>query len=288
MSAEFMIEKQVVDAGEARLHCLIGGPEDGALVVLLHGFPACAETWRAQLVALAAAGFRVVAPDQRGYGESDKPAGVASYSVPHLVADVIGILDSFKRAKAFVVGHDFGGGVAWATAMAHPDRVEKLAILNAVHPIGFERQMKHWSQLKKSWYLFFFQLPWLPEWLLARKDFAFLRSSLRDDDLRDETIDMFVEALRHPGSLHAAVNWYRASFRDGARGRLVPKKVELPSLMIWGDRERHLDPELATPPADWVSSTRVEHIAEGSHWVHHDAPEKVSTLLVEHFEPKRS
>ena len=275
-------EERTVSNGDVRLRCVTAGPADGKLVLFLHGFPARWSTWRGLLPAFARAGYLAVAPDLRGYGASDRPKGVDSYSVLRLVEDVIAILDAFGRERAFVVGHDMGGGLTWAVAMAHPQRVERLAVLNSVHPVGFERQMRHWSQIKKSWYAFFFLLPWLPEWWLSRRDFRFVHRSLMADGLPDEVVRDLLEGIRPPGALHAGLDWYRASFRDVARKRLVRKKVDLPALVVWGDRENHLDPELATPPADWVRQARVEHVPEAGHWVQHDAPDKVSALLLSH------
>jgi pimeloyl-ACP methyl ester carboxylesterase len=274
---------RTVRSGDIALHCATLGPPDGPLVVLLHGFPARWSTWRAPMRALAQAGFLAVAPDLRGYGESDKPAGVASYSVPRIVEDVAAIVGAFGRQRASVAGHDVGGGVAWATAMDRPDIVERVAILNSVHPVGFLRAMRKGSQLVKSWYVFVFQLPWLPERLLGRRDFRFLRRSLADDGLAPDVVSDLIEGVTPPGALHAAIDWYRASFRDGASGKIKPVKVSAPALVVWGDRERHLDPELATPPPEWVTDARVEHVPEGGHWVQHDAPERVSALLVKHF-----
>jgi pimeloyl-ACP methyl ester carboxylesterase len=275
------IERRTVDVGEVRLDCAFCGSPKDPLVVLLHGFPACAGTWRAILPAVAAAGFLAVAPDMRGYAKSEKPSGVAAYSVAHLVSDVAGLITALGQTNAHVVGHDFGGGVAWAIAMAKPEMVRTLTILNAVHPVGFEAAIKKWSQLKKSWYLFFFQLPWIPEWWLARKDFAFLRSSLADDGLATEAIEEFIDALRAPGALEAALNWYRASFRDGLRKRLEPKKIETPTLIVWGEAERHLERELSVPPDGWVENARTVYVPNASHWVHHDAPARVTELLLE-------
>ncbi len=275
--------ERTVHSGAVRLRCVSAGPPDGALVVLLHGFPARWATWRGVMPLLAAAGFHVVAPDLRGYGESDRPPRVEDYSVRRIVDDVAAIIRDFGHEKAFIVGHDFGGGVAWATAMFRPELVRRLAVLNSVHVVGFERAMRRFSQLVKSWYVFFFLLPWLPEWLLARRDFQFMRRSLAEDGLGPDVIADLLEGVRPPGALHAAIDWYRASFRDGVRKRLAPVKVELPVLVIWGDRERHLVPELADPPAEWVKDARVAHVAGGSHWVHHDAPEEVARLLVEHL-----
>jgi pimeloyl-ACP methyl ester carboxylesterase len=272
-----------VDSGGVRLHCVTAGPSTGPMVLLLHGFPARWSTWRYAMGALAGAGFFAVAPDLRGYGESDKPADVQAYSVARIVEDVAAIVQSFGRRSACVAGHDFGGGVAWATAMLRPDLVLRVATLNSVHPVGFQRQMRRWSQMKKSWYVAFFLLPWAPEWFLSRDDFRVVRRSLADDGLSPETINDIIEGIRPPGATHAAVNWYRASFRGGLDKHQLAAKVEVPALVIWGDRERYLDPELAVPPPDLVTRARVEHVPEASHWVQHDAPEKVAQLLIEHF-----
>jgi epoxide hydrolase 4 len=276
-------QTRTVLSGGVRLHCVSAGPEDGPLVLLLHGFPARWSTWRDVVTALAREGYLAVAPDLRGYGASDRPDGLDSYSIARFVGDVLAILAAYGRERAFLVGHDFGGGVAWATAMDHPERIVRLAILNSIHPVGFERQIRRWSQIKKSWYVFFFLLPWLPEWWLSRNDFRFVRRSLADDGLPAAVIEDLLEGVRPPGALHAAVNSFRASFRDGARKLIVPKRVDLSTLIVWGDRERHFDPVLATPPADWVTNARVEHVPNGSHWVHHDEPATVSRLLLEHF-----
>jgi pimeloyl-ACP methyl ester carboxylesterase len=277
------LQTRTVLSGGVRLHCVSAGPADGPLVLLLHGFPARWSTWRDILPALAARGYLAVAPDLRGYGESDRPAGVASYSIVKFVEDAIAVVDAYGRDRAFVAGHDFGGGLAWAIAMRHPESVARLAVLNAIHPVGFERQIRRWSQIKKSWYVFFFLLPWIPEWWLARRDFRFTHRSLADDGLRASVIDDLLQGIRPPGALHAALNSIRSSFRDAAKKLFVPSKVELPTLVVWGDRERHFDAELATPPADWVTGARVEHVPAGSHWVHHDEPETVIALLAEHF-----
>jgi pimeloyl-ACP methyl ester carboxylesterase len=274
---------RTVFSGDVRLHCVSAGPEDGPLVLLLHGFPARWATWREILPALGREGYLAVAPDLRGYGESGRPAGLDSYAVQRFVDDVLAILDAYGCERAFIVGHDLGGGIAWMTAMHHPERINRLAILNSVHPVGFERQIRKWSQIKKSWYVFFFLLPGLPEWWLSRNDCRFVRRSLADDGLSSAVVDDLIEGVRPAGAMHAAIDSYRASFRDATRKVLVPKKVQLPTLVVWGDRERHLDAALATPPPDWVSNARVEHVPTGSHWVHHDEPATVTRLLLEHF-----
>jgi pimeloyl-ACP methyl ester carboxylesterase len=274
---------RTIDSAGIKLRCHTAGPMDGPLVLLLHGFPARWSTWRVPMRALAAKGFFVVAPDLRGFGESDKPADVDAYSIARVADDVAAIIHAFGRERACVAGHDFGGGATWATAMLRPEVVTRIAILNSVHPVGYARQMRKWSQLKRSWYVFLFQLPRLPEWFLARDGYGFVRRSLAEDGLAPEVVDDLLEGLRPPGAVEAAVNWYRASFRDGIRKRTKPARVNIPALVIWGDEDRYLDPELATPPADWVTGARVAHVPGASHWVQHDAPDAVTTLLAEHF-----
>lgn len=280
--ADAGLHQRTILSRDVRLHCVSAGPPDGHLVLLLHGFPVRWSTWREILPAFARAGYLAIAPDLRGYGASDRPDGVDSYSVLRILEDVLAILDAFRRERCFVVGHDVGGGVAWALAMAHPHRVERLAILNSVHVVGFERQIRKWSQFSKSWYFFFFLVPWLPEWWLSRRDFRFVRRSLVADGLRDDVVRDLLEGIRPAGALHAALNGYRANFIDVARKRFAPRKVDVPTLVVWGDRDPHLDSELATPPADWVSNVRVAHVPEAGHWVHHDAPERVCALLLSH------
>jgi pimeloyl-ACP methyl ester carboxylesterase len=279
---------RVVSSGEVRLHCVTAGPAEGPLVILIHGFPARWSTWREPMAALARAGFLVVAPDMRGYGESDKPVGIGPYSMARLADDVASIVGQFGRERAFVAGHDFGGGAAWAAAMMHPEFIDRLAILNSVHPVGFERQMHHWSQIRRSWYMLFFQLPGVPEMLLSSHDFALVRRALAVDGLSPDTVVDLLHGVQPPGAIGAAINWYRAAWRDVVRRRLLPRRVDIPTLVIWGDGERYLDPELAEPPSDYVTNARVVHIPEASHWVHHDAPEQVSALLIDHFRARRS
>ncbi len=279
----YPIEHRTITSGEVELHCATAGAPDAPMVLLLHGFPARWPTWRVTMSALADAGCFAVAPDLRGAGESGKPLGIDAYSINRFVDDVVAIITAFGRKKVFLAGHDFGGGVAWATTMLHPALVQKLAILNSVHPVGIERQMRRWSQIKKSWYVFLFQLPIFPEWLLSRKSFRFLKRSLAEDGLAPDAVVDLLVGIDAPGTLTAMLNWYRASFRDGVKRLFTPQKVETSSLVVWGDREPHLDPELATPPPDWTSNVRIVHVPEAAHWVQHDAPAEVSALLTAHF-----
>jgi len=283
---------RMVDVGEVRLHVAEARPEGTAestelpahvpLVVFLHGFPEHWWSWRHQLTAMSKQGFWAVAPDLRGYNESDKPKGTSAYEIEKLAGDVAGLIRALGRRDAIVVGHDWGAMVAWAFAVEHPEMLQRLAILNVPHPLQMVRGLRRPAQMKKSWYVFFFQLPFLPERLVRRNDFALIRRTFRADGFPDDQIDRYVEALRVPGALTAAIAYYRASFRR-LLTRRVPKPgaIQRPVLVIWGDRDRALGKEMAAPPARFVPNAKVVHIPEATHWVQNDVPEKVNELLVQ-------
>lgn len=271
------VEHFDVQAGEVRLHCAAMGPAAGPLVLLLHGFPECWITWRYQLPALAAAGFRAVAPDLRGYGQSEKPRGVAAYALPKLAADVAALIRALGRDRADVVGHDWGGNVAWHFAMWHPERLRRLALLNMPHPERYARSLSTLRQLRKSWYVFFFQLPVLPEKYMTprRLRTLFHHTTARKGAYDDEDVRVTLEALR---DLTGPVNYYRAAMRPALLRRWEP--IAAPVLVIWGERDRWLGAELAEPARRWVPQARVERIPDASHWVQADAPERVNELLL--------
>lgn len=270
-----------VDVGGVRLHVAEAG--SGPLVVLLHGFPEIWYTWRRIIPPLVRAGFRVVAPDMRGYNLSDKPKGVAAYGVRALAADIAGLITALGAERASVVGHDWGAGVAWSFAMAHPDKLDRLAILNGPHPERMLEGLRRPSQILKSWYMFVFFLPKLAETILPRGDYALLTKAFRNDPIRRDAyteadIAIYREAWSQPGALTAMVNYYRAMPYPSLRMDLTP--IHAPTLVIWGDRDAYLGPDLAAPPARLVPNARVEHIADASHWIQHDHPELVSEKLV--------
>jgi epoxide hydrolase 4 len=272
-----------------KLHFVEAGK--GPLVLLLHGFPEHWYAWRRQIPALAEAGFHVVAPDMRGYNLSDKPLGVRSYRVEELAADVVALIGHFGGMQAHVVGHDWGGLVAWWTAILHPDRVSRLAILNAPHPATVARGLLRHGQLRKSQYVFWFQLSGLAERRFAADDFAMLRRLLRRDLVHaeafsDEDVERYVEALRQPGALTAAMNYYRAAFRGVLRLSFKSRRrIAAPTLLIWGERDRYLGNHLIDGTDRWVPQLRVERIPDASHWVQSDAPARVNALLVDFLRP---
>jgi pimeloyl-ACP methyl ester carboxylesterase len=275
------------DLGEARLHYVEAG--EGPLVILLHGFPECWLSWSFQIPALAAAGFRVVAPDMRGYNLSSRPREVAAYDLDLLAADVRDLIRERGAERAHVAGHDWGAAVAWATAMNHPEVVERLAILNVPHPRRMLQGLRRPRQLARSWYMFAFQLPWLPERAArARRWWGWRRLFEREampGVYTAEDVERYIEAWSQPGAATGMLNYYRAAFRQTPRrAEARIRRVDAPTLVIWGERDRHLGAELAEPDrADVPNLERVVRLPEASHWVHRDEATRVSELLVEFF-----
>jgi epoxide hydrolase 4 len=268
--------------GGVRLHYVEAG--EGPLVVLLHGFPEFWYSWRRQIPALAAAGFRVVAPDMRGYNLSDRPSAWRAYDTNLLAADIAGLVGALGEQRAHIVGHDWGAAVAYVVAMRHPEVVDRLVILNVPHP---ERMLQGFStlrQLRKSWYMFFFQLPVIPERMFARDGFAFAKRSLRAGArgaFSDEDLERYVDAWSQPGALTGMINYYRAALRRSPRSAQASiKPIDAQTLVIWGERDTYLGRELAEPLPRWVPNLRMEWLPEATHWVHHEAPERVNELLV--------
>jgi len=275
---------RLIDVGEVRLNCVEAG--SGPLVILLHGFPEFWWSWRYQIPALAAAGFHVVAPDMRGYNLSDKPKGVQNYYVNHLTTDVAGLIKAMGEEKAVVVGHDWGAGIAWAFAMSYPKMLDKLIILNGPHPAKMMQGLRKPSQLRKSWYMFFFQLPTLPEYRFAAKNYRMIRGAFRVDlgrnVLSDADLDRYVEAISQPDALESAINYYRAAFRAGLMGKLKNwPKIDKPVMVIWGERDRYLGNDLADPGRDVVPNLRLEKLPESSHWVQVDGRGRVNELILD-------
>jgi pimeloyl-ACP methyl ester carboxylesterase len=273
------------EVGDVKLHYVEAG--DGPLVVLLHGFPEFWFGWRQQIKPLATAGFRVVAPDMRGYNLSSRPDGVAAYDTGLLAADIRGFVQERGAKSALFVGHDWGGSVAWATAMNHPEVVERLAILNAAHPRKLLQGLHHPGQLRKSWYFFFFDLPGLPETVVHADHWHFFRHFLRDarPAFTPEEIDRYVEAWSQPGAAAGMINYYRSSVRAKNPEAQI-RSISAPTLVIWGEQDRYLGPELAEPDHDDVPNLeRVERLPDASHWVHHDDAELVTKLLIDFFAP---
>jgi epoxide hydrolase 4 len=273
----------------ARLHYVEAG--QGPLVVLLHGFPEAWFSYRHQLSALARAGFRAVAPDMRGYNLSSKPRGLRRYRLDLLARDVAELVRACGAGRAVVVGHDWGALVAWHFAMRHPEMVDRLVILNVPHPARALDGLRSLRQLRRSWYIFFFQLPWLPEALIRAGNYAYLRRTLRRDPcgtgaFSEADIEDYVQAIGRPGALTAGLNYYRALLWGGTWGlRRAFRRIDAPVLVIWGEHDPYLGIELAAPDLTWVPHARVEYLPDAGHWVQNDRPELVNALLLDFLNP---
>jgi pimeloyl-ACP methyl ester carboxylesterase len=219
---------KTVMANGVTLHVAEAGPADGRLVMLLHGFPEYWGAWLGYIEALAAAGYHVIAPDQRGYNRSDKPAAVEAYDLDVLAADVIGLADHLGRDRFTIIGHDWGGLVGWWIATRHPERLEQIAVLNAAHPCIWREAMQgHPEQRRKSWYVQFFRLPWLPELLLRQGRFRALGQGIgaraRPGSVTPDQLERYRAAWSAPGALTAMPNWYRAFLRKD-----LPEPIDRP------------------------------------------------------------
>ncbi|HNP71422.1 MAG TPA: alpha/beta hydrolase [Kouleothrix sp.] len=282
-------EHHYVSVNRIRMHYAAAGhgPE---LLVMLHGFPECWWSWRHQLALFRdtpelAARYTAVAPDLRGYNETDRPTW--GYELDVLVQDVVELIRALGHRRATIVGHDWGGNIAWSLAIARPELVVRLAALNIPHPALFARAItSNWRQLLRSWYILFFQLPLLPELAIRANGYEFIERVFVDtavDKSRftTEDIRIFKSAMAAPGAATAAVNYYRALVRVGARGlfRGTGMRVHAPTLMLWGEQDIALGKELTYGTEEFVPDLRIRYMPNSSHWVQQDQPELVNEYL---------
>ena len=285
------LEHSCMETNGIRLHVVQAGPKSGIPVVLLHGFPENWRCWTHQIPALVDAGCRVIIPDQRGYNLSDKPKGIKSYRIDELVKDILGLIDALEYQKVNVVGHDWGAVVAWMLAYQHPERVQHLGILNVPHPLVMRRfLMRDIEQIRRSWYVFFFQLPWLPEMGMRADDWRGAVRALRGSGLihtfTNEDIRKYKEAWSQPGAITAMINWYRA-----LRYPLnMPNEMQIrvPTLMMWGIKDVALTHRMARPSIDHVEQGNLILFPDATHWVQRDAAEEVNHYLIDFLLDKAS
>lgn len=277
-------ESVFVETNGVRLHTVQAGPEDGALVVLLHGFPEFWYCWHDQVRPLVNEGYRVVVPDQRGYNRSDKPDGIDAYAIDELAADAVGLLDALDHERARFVGHDWGAAVTWQTLLAHPDRVERGVIVNVPHPAVFNEFVPgRPRQVLKSWYMFLFQLPRIPEFAFSAADWRGLRwfmdTSNREDTFTRQDVRRYKEAWSQPGAFTGMLNWYRAAFQTDAAPPTMT--VEPETMVVWGTQDPYLHRDMAPASIDYCTDGRLELVEDATHWVQHERPDRVNELLVE-------
>jgi len=285
------------DLGNLRMHYVesAGTPRPGAPpVVLLHGFPEMWWSWRYQIRALAAAGYRVIAPDLRGYNDTEAKG---PYDIDTLRDDVVALLDHLKIDKAIVISHDWGGAVAWHLAGTRQGRCAKLVVMNCPHVLVFQRAIYKWRQARRSWYMFFFQIPWLPETLLAMRGgkgvATLLRAAAVDKtNFGDEELEPFTAAVQKPGRARAMIEWYRAAIRSGLRARRAPdsqaspalhhQTITIPTLLVWGMNDAAFSYEDVVPGTErYAPGVEIHNIADCGHFVQQERPEEVNRLVLE-------
>jgi pimeloyl-ACP methyl ester carboxylesterase len=285
------MQSQYISTNNITLHIMTDGPETGTPVVLLHGFPQFHYGWKDQIPAFVEAGFRVIVPDQRGYNLSDKPKDISAYDVDILAKDIVGLFDHFGIQRAKLVGHDWGAVVAWTIALNHPERLEKLAILNVPHPdimTGFV--LNNRAQRKKSWYVFFFQIPFFVEWILSRNNFEYLVRMLtlsgRKNTFTKADVIEYKKAWSQKGAVTGMLNWYRAAVRRGIKyaftwKRSTPRRIQVPTIMLWGKHDIALSVEMAQPSIDLCDQGELTIFKKSTHWVQHDDSVEVNKKLIE-------
>ena len=274
-------------AGDVRLHVAQCGIDQDDTILLLHGFPEFWYGWRHQIEFLAAHGYRVWAPDQRGYNLSDKPRGIGAYTIDALAEDVLGLIHAAGASRVHVVGHDWGAAVAWWVALRFPEHVKKLVIMNVPHPAVMRRFLRSSpSQLLRSWYVFFFQLPWLPERTAAIGNWGPLihgmKSSSRLNTFSSADFARYRTAWNQPQAMQSMMHWYRAAVRTRPV-RLPSERITPPTLILWGARDKFLRREMAQPSADLCDNGRLVVLDGASHWLHHEEPERINALILDHL-----
>jgi pimeloyl-ACP methyl ester carboxylesterase len=286
-----------------RMHYVKQG--EGPLIVLLHGFPEFWYSWRHQIPFLAEHGragtrhspYMVVAPDLRGYNDTDKPR--TGYDVPTLIRDIEGLVKELGQERAIIVGHDWGGVLAWSFAIRYPQMTERLIVMNAPHPAAMMRELRTWKQLRKSWYIFFFQIPWLPEHILLRNSANEVGRMLRGAAVQKsafprEVTAKFQQAMSKPGAMTAALNYYRQLFRHlptptiNRRATEGKYRVSAPTLLIWGEQDIALDIALTTGLEQWVDNIEVKRIPDSGHWVQQEQPDKVNAYMLQFLQGTQS
>ncbi|MCS7070563.1 MAG: alpha/beta hydrolase [Anaerolinea sp.] len=281
------MEHLYVEIGGITLHVVREGDPAHPPVILLHGFPEFWYGWRHQIPALAAAGFCVYAPDQRGYNLSEKPPRRADYALPRLSADVIGLIDWIGAARVRLAGHDWGAAVAWWTAAQHPDRIDRLAILNVPHPsVMLKNLSSNPAQILKSWYVGFFQIPLLPELALTAADSQMMATMLlrasNPGSFTDADIAQYTRAWQQPGAATAMLNWYRALVQDRP-APLADARIHVPTLILWGRNDIALEAVMAEQSLNYCDDARLIVYDDAGHFVQHDRPDAVNAELIAFF-----
>ncbi len=271
---------EYITTNGVKLHYVTQG--QGPLMLMLHGFPEFWYSWRHQIPEFASE-YKVVAVDLRGYNDSDKPENPSAYVMDEFVCDVKGIIQGLGYESCILVGHDWGGAIAWTFAYQHPEMVEKLIVLNLPHPAKFAAGLLTPQQLLRSWYIFFFQLPWLPELLLQSSDYkpietAFSRMAVNKNAFTPADLEAYKDAAAKRGALTAMLNYYR-NLLSSTLFKRDWSVLLVPTLMIWGEQDTALGKELTYGTEAYVRDLQIRYIPEASHWVQQDQPELVNQYM---------
>ena len=281
-----MLTHEYIEVNGIKLHIAKQGNGE-KLVVLLHGWPEFWYTWRYQIPVLAER-YTVVAPDLRGFNLSDKPKGIANYKTDIVASDIAELIPKLGFEKAYIVGHDWGGAVAWAFAAMYPKLTEKLAALNCPHPKEMVNAIrKNPKQLLKSWYMFMHQIPLLPEFVLDKFLPQFYKEFVRGwminkQNFTDEDLNEFVKAFKQPGALTGSINYYRAMMQTKPNLSIFKDKIQAPTLLIWGEADKALGIELTYNTEKYIDNTcEIKYLPNCSHWTQNDCPDEVNESLLE-------
>jgi epoxide hydrolase 4 len=274
------LQTKFVEANGLRFEVLEEGTGD-KLALCLHGFPEHAISWRHQIPVLAGMGYRVWAVNQRGYGRTTRPTQVADYVLPHLVDDVTALINAASAKSVVLIGHDWGAMVAWCFAAEQRRPLERLVIMNDPHPLCFRAALKHWRQMRKSWYVAFFQLPKLPERMLTVNGGDIVRRMFGGVALPPDVLAVYTRQITEPGAATAMLNWYRAIRLRSSRTLNLAQVIEVPTLVVWGERDVALDLICLNGTERYVRDLTMKRLPGVSHWVQQDAPQLVNELLQE-------
>ncbi len=280
------VERGYREVNDVSLHVVAAGDPNDPLVVFLHGFPEFWYQWHDYIEPFVEAGYRVVVPDQRGYNRSERPAGVRPYRLTELSGDIVDLIATEDRETAHVVGHDWGAFVGWDLALRHPEMVDRLGIINVPHPEVLQQVIRsNLTQFRKSWYVFFFQVPGLPQWVLRRDDYEFLAAAMRDGSrpstFSESELDRYRQAWAGEGTVTAMINWYRAIVRHSESP--PRKRVQASTQIIWGENDRALVPELAPKSLSYCDDGDLKQFSDATHWIPHEHPQRVFDLLLDHL-----
>lgn len=283
------IESHYIQTNSIQLHVLQAGPLNGPLVIFLHGFPEFSYAWRYQIPALVDAGFRVWVPDQRGYNLSDKPKGIESYTLDELSRDIVELIDASGHDKAYIVGHDWGGFVAWYVAEKYPGRIKKMVILNAPHrKIMRENLRSNPIQQAKSKYIFDFQTPWLPELRMQLQNYKGLKKALqagsKPGTFSEIDFQRYHAAWSQPKAYHSMINWYRAFIQKPLLNDDVTPRIEVPTLLVWSEEDSYLGVEMAQPSIELCQEGRLIIMKDVGHWIQYEKADEVNKLIEAFFE----